>query len=121
MAIGELPQPVGLAADRVAQHLGVRGAHVDEPVDAARRAAVRAVTGPTPHNASTGSFCRKRSIRSGAMTVRPSGFFQPDAIFARNLLGATPADAVSDGRVVDLRLEPQRHRPVRASRPTRSR
>ena len=29
------------------------------------------------------------------MTVRPSGFFQPDAIFARNLLGATPADAVS--------------------------
>ena len=29
------------------------------------------------------------------MTVRPSGFFQPDAIFARNLFGATPADAVS--------------------------
>ena len=28
------------------------------------------------------------------MTVRPSGFCQPDAIFARNLLGATPADAV---------------------------
>src|SRR5258705_13515744 len=29
------------------------------------------------------------------MTVRPAGFFQPDAIFARNLFGATPADAVS--------------------------
>jgi hypothetical protein len=29
------------------------------------------------------------------MTVRPSGFRQPDAIFARNLLGATPAEAVS--------------------------
>src|SRR2546430_14582009 len=29
------------------------------------------------------------------MTVKPSGFFQPDAIFARNLFGATPADAVS--------------------------
>src|SRR3954468_16676126 len=28
------------------------------------------------------------------MTVRPSGFFQPEAILARNLLGATPADAV---------------------------
>src|SRR5881227_653051 len=28
------------------------------------------------------------------MTVRPSGFFHPDAIFARNLFGATPADAV---------------------------
>jgi len=28
------------------------------------------------------------------MTVSPSGFFQPEAIFARNLFGATPADAV---------------------------
>ena len=34
-----------------------------------------AVTGPTPHSASTGSFCRNVSTRSGAITVRPSGFF----------------------------------------------
>ena len=34
------------------------------------------------------------------MTVRPSGFFQPDAIFARNLFGATPAETVS--RVASL-------------------
>jgi hypothetical protein len=54
-----------------------------------------AVTGPTPHNASTGSFCRNDSTRSGAITVSPSGFRHADAIFARNLLGATPADAVS--------------------------
>ena len=54
-----------------------------------------AVTGPTPHKASIGRSCRKASIRSGAMTVSPSGLRQPDAIFARNLLGATPADAVS--------------------------
>ena len=54
-----------------------------------------AVTGPTPHNASTSSPWRKCSTRSGAITVRPSGFCQPDAIFARNLLGATPAEAVS--------------------------
>ena len=54
-----------------------------------------AVTGPTPHSASTGSPCRNDSTRSGATTVRPSGFFHPDAIFARNLFGATPADAVS--------------------------
>src|SRR5919197_3872178 len=33
-------------------------------------------------------------MRSGLITVRPSGFFHPDAIFARNLFGATPADAV---------------------------
>ena len=53
-----------------------------------------AVTGPTPHSASTGSFCRKASTRSGGTTVRPSGFFQPEAILARNLFGATPAEAV---------------------------
>ncbi len=53
-----------------------------------------AVTGPTPHSASTGSCCRNASTRSGATTVRPSGFFQPEATLARNLLGATPADAV---------------------------
>jgi len=35
------------------------------------------------------------------MTVSPSGFFHPDAIFARNLFGATPADAV---REVDARI-----------------
>ena len=35
-------------------------------------------------------------MRSGAITVRPSGFRHADAIFARNLFGATPADAVSD-------------------------
>src|SRR5256885_1442333 len=29
------------------------------------------------------------------MTKRPSGFFQSEAILARNLFGATPADAVS--------------------------
>ncbi len=53
-----------------------------------------AVTGPTPHSASTGNCWRNGSTRSGPITVSPSGFFQPDAIFARNLLGATPADAV---------------------------
>ena len=29
------------------------------------------------------------------MTNRPSGLFQSEAILARNLLGATPAEAVS--------------------------
>ena len=54
-----------------------------------------AVFGPTPQSASTGCSCRNRSMRSGEMTVNPSGLFQPEAIFARNLFGATPADAVS--------------------------
>src|SRR5687768_4054778 len=65
-----------------------------------------AVTGPTPHNASTVSLERKCSTRSGAITVNPSGFFHADAIFARNLFGATPADAVSPvaPRISDLIL-----------------
>ena len=54
-----------------------------------------AVTGPTPQSASTGSFRRKASTRSVGMTVRPSGLSQSEAIFARNLLGAAPADTVS--------------------------
>jgi hypothetical protein len=67
-----------------------------------------AVTGPTPHSASTGSPCRNASTRSGAITVSPSGFFQPDAIFARNLFGATPADAVSDVADSDFLFQPPR-------------
>lgn len=54
-----------------------------------------AVAGPTPHSASTGSFWRNDSIRSGPTTVRPSGLRKPEAMLARNLFGATPADAVS--------------------------
>ena len=68
-----------------------------------------AVTGPTPQSASTGSFCRKASTRSGAITVRPSGLRQADAIFARNLLGATPAEAVRPVVFPDQRLDPLRH------------
>ena len=65
-----------------------------------RSRSFRAVTGPTPQSASTGSDRRNGSTRSGAITVSPSGFCQPEAIFARNLFGATPADAVSP--VADL-------------------
>ncbi len=65
-----------------------------------RSRSLRAVTGPTPHKASTGRERRNGSTRSGAITVSPSGFCHPEAIFARNLFGATPADAVSP--VADL-------------------
>ena len=44
-------------------------------------------------------------MRSGATTVRPSGFFQPDAIFARNLFGATPALAVKLRDLLDPILD----------------
>ena len=91
---GELAQPLGLAAS------ASRSAASSAARTSIRRSMPRsrnrpAVTGPTPHSASTGSFWRKCSTRSGGMTVRPSGFFHADAIFARNLLGATPADAVN--------------------------
>ena len=48
-------------------------------------------------------------MRSGATTVRPSGFFQPDAIFARNLFGATPALAVKLRDLFDPILDAPRH------------
>ena len=90
-----------MAADRLAQQRSIGGAHVDQPLDAALAQSRRGHR-PTPHSASTGSCCRNGSTRSGAITVRPSGFFQPEAIFARNLFGATPADAVSPVAVADL-------------------
>ena len=89
-----LPQPLGgelPTALRRASSPAVRTS-TRRSIPTARRR--RAVTGPTPQSASTGSFWRNDSTRSGAMTVRPSGFFHPDAIFARNLFGATPAEAV---------------------------
>ena len=86
-----------------------------------RARSLRAVTGPTPHSASTGSCCRNGSTRSGLITVRPSGFFQPDAIFARNLFGATPADAVSPVSARMRSFSRLRDRRRRAARPTRSR
>jgi hypothetical protein len=49
---------------------------------------------PTPGILRTGSGTRKSSTWCGRMTKQPSGFFQSEAILARNLLGATPADAV---------------------------
>ena len=49
---------------------------------------------PTPGIFPTGSGIRNASTCDGLITKSPSGFFQSDAIFARNLLGATPADAV---------------------------
>ena len=44
---------------------------------------------------STGSGVRKASTWCGRSTNCPSGLRQSDAILARNLLGATPAEAVS--------------------------
>ena len=120
-AVGQLPQPVGQAADRLAQQLRVGRRGRRRAARCRARAACCAVTGPTPHSASTGSCCRNGSTRSGLITVRPSGFFQPDAIFARNLFGATPADAVSP---VSARMRAfSRCATVRrrAARPTRSR
>ncbi|MNT31613.1 hypothetical protein D3C72_1674580 [compost metagenome] len=52
------------------------------------------VTLPTPGTLRTGKGSRKASTLLGRTTNRPSGLFQSDAILARNLLGATPADAV---------------------------
>jgi hypothetical protein len=55
-----------------------------------RSRSFRPVTGPTPHNRSTGSAWRNVSSPSTGTTSRPSGFATPLATFARNLVLATP-------------------------------
>ena len=86
-------QPAMLPTSAVSAASSCTRTSTSRAIPAARSLA--AVFGPTPQSASTGSFWRKSSMRSGAITVRPSGFFQPDAILARNLFGATPAETVS--------------------------
>ena len=53
------------------------------------------ITLPTPGMRPTGSGVRKSNACCGRITNCPSGLFQSDAILARNLFGAMPADAVS--------------------------
>ena len=53
------------------------------------------ITLPTPGMRPTGSGVRKAWTWCGRITHRPSGLFQSEAILARNLFGATPAEAVS--------------------------
>ena len=92
-ALGEMVQPrrrLPTIARRSSAAMARTSTSLSMPCARSRAA----VTGPTPHSASMGNPCRKRSTRSGAMTVSPSGFCQPEAILARNLFGATPADAV---------------------------
>ena len=74
-----------------------------------RARSLRAVTGRRPTARRPAAFGGTARRAPGAITVRPSGFFQPEAIFARNLFGATPAER--SGRVSSrIRcLEPPRH------------
>jgi hypothetical protein len=52
------------------------------------------VTLPTPGKRPTGKGSRNASMSSGWMTNSPSGLRQSEASLAKNLLGATPAEAV---------------------------
>ena len=52
------------------------------------------VTLPTPKNFPIGKFLIKSFEFSSIITVIPSGFLKSDAIFAKNLLKETPAEAV---------------------------
>ena len=49
---------------------------------------------PTPGKRPTGNGNRNASISSGWMTNSPSGLRRSEASFAKNLFGATPAEAV---------------------------
>ena len=78
----------------------------------------RAVTGPDAPQRIDRQLLQERARRApGGITVSPSGFFHPEAIFARNLLGATPAEAVRPRLFADRRLQPARDRHCRAVLP----
>src|SRR5690606_41687589 len=53
------------------------------------------ITLPTPGRRPTGRGARNATTFRGGTTDRPSGLFWSEAILATNLLGATPAEAVS--------------------------
>ena len=53
-----------------------------------------AETFPTPGILPSGSVFKNAGTSSGVMTYWPLGLFKSEAILARNLTGATPADAV---------------------------
>jgi len=54
-----------------------------------------AETLPTPGIFASGSVFRKAGTSSGVITYWPLGLLRSEAILARNLTGATPAEAVS--------------------------
>ena len=62
------------------------------------------MTLPTPGTFRTGRVWRKVATDSGGITSWPSGLFTSDATFARNLHGATPAEAV---RCSSARISPR--------------
>ncbi|MNN87787.1 hypothetical protein D3C81_2053890 [compost metagenome] len=53
-----------------------------------------AETLPTPGILPSGRVFKKAGTSSGVMTYCPSGLFRSEAILARNLTGAIPAEAV---------------------------
>ena len=63
-----------LAADGLAQQRGIGGAHVDEPLDAASAQPRRRHRPDAPQRVHRQAL-KEGSTRSGAITVRPSGFF----------------------------------------------
>ncbi|MNC43132.1 hypothetical protein D3C75_919800 [compost metagenome] len=49
---------------------------------------------PTPGILLSGNCCKKAGTWAGVMTYWPFGLFNSEAILARNLMGAMPAEAV---------------------------
>jgi hypothetical protein len=52
----------------------------------------------------TGKGVRKPSTSAGWITNNPFGLRQSEAIFARNLLGATPAEAIKFSSLICWRM-----------------
>ena len=105
VAVREVAQPLGGAADDLAQLLERPRADVHELLDAVlaqplARSSARPPTARRPADPG-GSV----SIRSGAITVRPSGLCQPDAIFGEKLVRRDARRGGQAGRLPDRLLD----------------
>src|SRR5712692_720443 len=90
---GEFVQAQTVAAKILFERKQIKLSQISHALDSSL-ASFSPVTLPTPGRRRTGSVRRNASTSSGLMTKSPSGLRQSEASFERNLLGATPAEAV---------------------------
>ena len=91
---GKFVQALTIAAEVLFEYSASREFRRSLTVCAPSFASFSPVTLPTPGKRPTGNGSRNASMSSGWMTKSPSGLRQSEASFAKNLLGATPAEAV---------------------------
>ena len=96
-AVGEVVEAVAPFAEQVGQFAGTCAGAGSPTVFMPSRCILCRVTLPTPGILPSGRSVKKASTFCGGRTNWPFGLFQSEAILAKNLFGATPAEAVRPG------------------------